>query len=77
MEAAEAWETLEMKRLQAEWQAEWEEWDENMEEQRIDPEQVEVDLAGAKVRYAHKLRKLKAAFPAEQIDCSEEGVCEH
>ena len=70
MEAAEAWETLEMKRLQAEWQAEWEEWDENMEEQRIDPEQVEVDVAGAKVRYAHKLRALKAAFPEEKVDCS-------
>ena len=50
-------------------------WTQHDSEDDEDELQEQIDLAF--VSYRYKLRKLKAAFPDESNDCSEEGVCAH
>ena len=52
-------------------------FEEDCDENPIDHDKVREEIELALVRYKHKLARLKAAYPAELNDCSEDGSCAH
>ena len=77
IEAADDLEEIERRRFEANF-AIAEEWELDEEDSALlDRDAIEEKLGAAREEYKEALQRLKAAFPKELNDCSEDGECAH